>query len=1252
VPGRAPADVTAERVVRVFVSSTFRDMQAERDELVKRTFPQLRKLCESRGVTWSEVDLRWGVTDEQKAEGKVLPICLQEIARCRPYFLGLLGERYGWTPDALDPALVEQERWLAEQAGKSVTELEILHGVLNNPAMADHAFFYLRDPSYVEGKPPEQYRECATPDEVAILGAEEAERRAARRRAKLGALKTRIRESGLPVRDGYGDPRTLGEAVLADLSAVIEHVYPTGSEPDPLAREAAEHEAFAASRAAVYIGRADYFSRLDAHAAGNGAPLVVLGESGSGKSALLANWARSYRAANAGDFVLMHFIGASAASADWAAMLRRILAELERGFELQLEIPDRPDALRLAFANALHMAAAKGRVVLVLDALNQLDDREGAPDLVWLPPEIPSNVRLLLSTMPGRPLEEAGKRGWPTLRIEPLQADEREQLIVGYLAEYTKALDPGRRVRVAGAPQTANPLFLRALLDELRLWGAHETLDARISHYLAAPTVDSLYERILARYEEDYERDRPGLVGEAFSLLWAARRGLSETELLDLLAADGNPVPRAYWSPLLLAAESSLTSRSGLLGFFHEFLRRAVEGRYLKSKEDWVAAHRRLADYFAMDRLSPRAVDELPWQLAESSAWQGLCDLLADPEFFHAGWQEGAFEIKRGWARVEGGSTLRMVDAYHRVLDEAADHPTRHVWRVATLLADAGHPEQALVLRAHLVERYRQDGDLSSLQAALGANAATHRARGDLEEAMALWKEQERICRELGEPAGLAASLSNQAVILRDRDLDAAMTLLTESQHISRELGDKAILANSLENQGLILQARGDLEGAMALHKEGERISRELGDKAGLASSLGNQGLILQARGDLEGAMALYKEQDQVCRELGDKAGLAISLLNQAANLGDRGDLGGAMALHKEGERISRELGDKAGLAISLGNQGLILRDRGDLEEAMALHKEGERISRELGNKAGLAISLGNQGLILRDRGDLEGAMALLKEQERICRELGDRPSLSRSIGHQAVILRRGGDLEGAMALYKEHGRICRELGDAAGLARSLANQAAVLANTGRSREALPLLDEALNTAGAARLTALAQQIQSMHDKVRGLDIDTTGARGLSDNREGGITQLTHPKHYEVTAWAAPGERRQLSLVRAATDGALVTLVYRWGSELSSQEADRLDTRARAFVACAIYDAAIAAGLQCDPGPTHGSRPAWRILGETTPVSLIGAGFDVADRTCFMRVGPVAVSRGQSPVLRCAAALVDGFESTFSSMTV
>jgi hypothetical protein len=52
--------------------------------MVKAVFPEFRKLCRSRGLEFVEVDLRWGVTDEQAEQDEVLPICLAEIARCRP----------------------------------------------------------------------------------------------------------------------------------------------------------------------------------------------------------------------------------------------------------------------------------------------------------------------------------------------------------------------------------------------------------------------------------------------------------------------------------------------------------------------------------------------------------------------------------------------------------------------------------------------------------------------------------------------------------------------------------------------------------------------------------------------------------------------------------------------------------------------------------------------------------------------------------------------------------------------------------------------------------------------------------------------------------------------------------------------------------------------------------------------------------------------------------------------------------------
>ncbi|MFQ5645175.1 MAG: DUF4062 domain-containing protein, partial [Thiogranum sp.] len=47
-----------DRNIRIFISSTFRDMHAEREELVKYTFPELRRRSRERGVDLLDVDLR------------------------------------------------------------------------------------------------------------------------------------------------------------------------------------------------------------------------------------------------------------------------------------------------------------------------------------------------------------------------------------------------------------------------------------------------------------------------------------------------------------------------------------------------------------------------------------------------------------------------------------------------------------------------------------------------------------------------------------------------------------------------------------------------------------------------------------------------------------------------------------------------------------------------------------------------------------------------------------------------------------------------------------------------------------------------------------------------------------------------------------------------------------------------------------------------------------------------------------------
>src|SRR5262249_23415563 len=79
--GLNPADGD-RRQSRGFISSTFQDMQDERDVLVGRVFRQVRGLCQQRGIVFTDVDLRWGITEAQAQQEGALSLCLEEVDRC------------------------------------------------------------------------------------------------------------------------------------------------------------------------------------------------------------------------------------------------------------------------------------------------------------------------------------------------------------------------------------------------------------------------------------------------------------------------------------------------------------------------------------------------------------------------------------------------------------------------------------------------------------------------------------------------------------------------------------------------------------------------------------------------------------------------------------------------------------------------------------------------------------------------------------------------------------------------------------------------------------------------------------------------------------------------------------------------------------------------------------------------------------------------------------------------------------------
>lgn len=137
-------------------------MHAERDLLVKRVFPELKVYFANYNINLVDIDLRWGISREEAMKNNnVVGKCLENIDKARPFFIGLLGQRYGWQPghEFLDNTIKqfpELEKFYNQ--AYSVTEHEINHALyaqyhqksrLEQFGPIKNALFYKRQDEYL-----------------------------------------------------------------------------------------------------------------------------------------------------------------------------------------------------------------------------------------------------------------------------------------------------------------------------------------------------------------------------------------------------------------------------------------------------------------------------------------------------------------------------------------------------------------------------------------------------------------------------------------------------------------------------------------------------------------------------------------------------------------------------------------------------------------------------------------------------------------------------------------------------------------------------------------------------------------------------------------------------------------------------------------------------------------------------------------------------------------------------------------------
>jgi WD40 repeat protein len=697
------------QTVRVFISSTFRDMHAERDHLVKVVFPALRERLETYRVHLIDIDLRWGVTREQAENAQALALCLQQVDECRPFFLGLLGERHGWVPDAFPTDLLARHGWVKHHAGKSVTDLEMLYGVVAARDASRRAFFYFRNPAALDTIPDDRRADFVEshPEQV----------------RKLRALKDRIRRHAYPLFDGYparwdagaydrpsrspgrlGGLEDFGRRVQADLWQAIQAELklpvtpPTETVTEPLAEEQDYHDRFMESRLRVYVGRDEVQRRLLEFADGAATvPCLVSGPSGAGKSAALARFFTDYHRRHPDVLAVPHFIGASPRSTSLRQLLRRLCLVLKSRFGFEDEVPEETVPLRVTFRDFLARVPADSRVLLVIDALNQLDEAEGGQDLQWLPLGLPPQVKVVVSCIadPDRPetvLEAFGRRPHQALALEPLRDEERREIIRAVPSLSAKTLDDSQVDLLLSNLATTNPLFLLVALEELRGFGSYDQLNDRIASLpREGDTVTALFDQVLTRLEEEFDTE---LVRLVLLLLASARRGLSERELRSLTAS----LPGADdLFAVLRQLRPYLLRRGSLVDFYHRNLFKAVRARYLAAEEVERTAHACLAEFFheqdyrlespeeqrpplrpsapQQRPVNVRKVDELLWQRLQAGQADEGANLLLDLAYLEAKSEAGmVFELAGEFTAV----TQALPEGNRRRLLELLEEGLRH----------------------------------------------------------------------------------------------------------------------------------------------------------------------------------------------------------------------------------------------------------------------------------------------------------------------------------------------------------------------------------------------------------------------------------------------------------------------------------------------------------------------------------------------------------------------------------------------
>ncbi|XP_062944572.1 telomerase protein component 1 isoform X2 [Cynocephalus volans] len=549
----APISQHGWRSIRLFISSTFRDMHGERDLLLRSVLPALQAQAAPHRISLLGIDLRWGITEEETRRNRQLEVCLGEVENSQ-LFVGILGSRYGYIPPNYSLPDHPHFRWAQQYPlGRSVTEMEVMQFLNRGLRLQPSAqtLIYFRDSSFLSSVPDAWKSDFISESEEAAHRISELKSYLSRQK-RITCRRYSCEWGGVTAGRPYvGGLKEFGQLVLQDVWNMIQKLYlqpgaqleqPVSIPDDDLVQATFQQLRNPPSPARPHLLQ-DTVQQLILH---RGRLSLVTGQSGQGKTAFLASLVSALQASSDGakvaPLVFFHFSGARPDQGLALTLLRRLCTYLHSQVQELSTLPNTYRGLVWELQRLLPKSAQALQpgqaLVLIIDGADRLVDQNGQLISDWIPKTLPRKVHLVLSMSNdsglGETLEQS--QGAHVVALGTLEPSARAQLVREELALYGKRLEESpfnNQMQLLLVKRGSGlPLYLRLVTDHLRLFTLYEQVSERLRTLPA--TVPLLLQHILSTLEQEHGSD---VLPQALASLKATRSGLTVDQLHGVLSA-------------------------------------------------------------------------------------------------------------------------------------------------------------------------------------------------------------------------------------------------------------------------------------------------------------------------------------------------------------------------------------------------------------------------------------------------------------------------------------------------------------------------------------------------------------------------------------------------------------------------------------------------------------------------------------------------------------------------------------------